>query len=114
MTRRSKRWSSDEIWRRLIDVDLSDVYWCCRESAKYMLRRKHGSIATLGSISGTISNKPQWQAHYNAAKAAVHRLTKSLAGEWAEGGARVNCVAPTYVDTPMSNTSFDNPERMPI
>ena len=104
----------DDVWRRLIDVDLNGVYWCCREFSKYMLQRQHGSIITLGSISGVISNKPQRQAHYNAAKAAVHHLTKSLAGEWAERGVRVNSVAPTYVDTPMSNRSFDDPGRMPI
>jgi NAD(P)-dependent dehydrogenase (short-subunit alcohol dehydrogenase family) len=79
-----------------------------------MLERGRGSIITLGSISGLISNKPQRQAHYNAAKAGVHHLTKSLAGEWAHRGVRVNSVAPTYVDTPMSSSSFSNPDVFPI
>lgn len=61
-------------------------------------------------MSGLISNKPQRQVHYNAAKAGLHHLTQSLAGEWAEHGIRVNAVAPTYVNTPMSNISAKNPE----
>jgi NAD(P)-dependent dehydrogenase (short-subunit alcohol dehydrogenase family) len=52
-------------------------------------------------MSGFIVNRPQKQAYYNASKAAVHHLTRSLATEWAEYGVRVNAVAPTYIDTPL-------------
>ena len=100
---------ADEVWRKVIDVNLNGSYWCCREFGRPMLDRGKGSIVTLGSMSGLISNKPQRQVSYNAAKAAVHHMTRSLAGEWAERGVRINCVAPTYVDTVMSRGGFDQP-----
>lgn len=103
----------DDVWLKVIDVDLNGCYWSCREFARPMLERGSGAIVTLGSMSGLISNKPQRQVHYNAAKAGVHHMTRSLAGEWAERGVRVNCVAPTYVDTEMSRGGFDDPTRFP-
>ena len=104
----------DEVWRRVIDVDLNGCYWSCREFARPMLARGRGSIVTIGSMSGFISNKPQRQVHYNAAKAGVHHMTRSLAGEWAARGVRINSVAPTYVDTVMSRGGFTNPELFPV
>ena len=104
----------DGVWRRIIDVNINGVFWSCREFGRPMVDRGRGSIITLGSISGLISNKPQRQAHYNTSKAALHHLTKSLAAEWAARGVRVNSVAPTYVDTPMSSGSFGNPQIFPI
>ena len=105
---------ANEVWLKVVDVDLNGVFWSCREFGRPMLERKRGSIVTLGSMSGLISNKPQRQSQYNAAKAGVHHLTRSLAGDWAERGVRVNCVAPTYVDTAMSRPGFTNPAMMPV
>jgi NAD(P)-dependent dehydrogenase (short-subunit alcohol dehydrogenase family) len=65
------------------------------------MEARRGSIVNIGSMSGFIVNRPQKQAYYNASKAAVHHLTRSLAAEWADRGVRVNSVAPTYIDTPM-------------
>ena len=94
---------TDEAWQRILDVNLNGVFWSCRAFGKRMVARQQGAIVTVGSMSGFISNKPQKQVNYNSSKAAVHHLTRSLAGEWADRGVRVNSVAPTYVNTPMSN-----------
>ena len=76
-----------------------------------MLENKSGSIVNIGSMSGIIVNKPQEQAYYNASKAAVHHLTKSLGAEWARRGVRVNAVAPTYINTPLTAFAKSN-EKM--
>ena len=100
--------TSDEDWLRVIDINLNGVYWCNRAFGKHMLAAGKGSIVNIGSMSGIISNKPQPQAHYNASKAAVHMLTKSLAGEWATRGVRVNAIAPTYIETAMTRPGMND------
>ncbi len=96
--------TSDEHWRHHMDVNVDGLFWCCRAFGREMLKQKSGSIVNIGSMSGFIVNKPQPQSFYNASKAAVHHLTRSLAAEWAKSGVRVNAVAPTYIETPL--TSF--------
>ena len=99
---------TDEHWLNVIDVNLNGVFWCCRAFGRHMLEAKSGSIVNMGSMSGFIVNRPQEQAFYNASKAGVHHLTKSLAGEWASRGVRVNAVAPTYINTPLNAFAKQN------
>jgi NAD(P)-dependent dehydrogenase (short-subunit alcohol dehydrogenase family) len=100
---------TDEHWLNVIDVNLNGLFWCCRSFGRHMLAAKKGSIVTVGSMSGFIVNKPQPQAYYNASKAGVHHLTKSLAAEWGARGVRVNAVAPTYIETPLNAFVKSNP-----
>ena len=100
---------TDEHWLNVIDVNLNGLFWCCRAFGRHMLAAGRGSIVNIGSMSGIIVNKPQPQAYYNASKAAVHHLTKSLAAEWGARGVRVNAVAPTYINTPL--TAFAKTNR---
>jgi NAD(P)-dependent dehydrogenase (short-subunit alcohol dehydrogenase family) len=93
---------TDEHWLNVIDVNLNGTFWCCRAFGRHMLDRRSGAIVNVGSMSGFIVNKPQEQSYYNASKAAVHHLTKSLAAEWGARGVRVNAVAPTYIATPLN------------
>jgi NAD(P)-dependent dehydrogenase (short-subunit alcohol dehydrogenase family) len=104
--------TSDEHWRFHMDVNLDGLFWCCRAFGRQMLQAGRGSIVNIGSMSGFIVNKPQPQSFYNASKAAVHHLTKSLACEWAQRGVRVNAVAPTYVETPLTRFGMEGSPEM--
>jgi NAD(P)-dependent dehydrogenase (short-subunit alcohol dehydrogenase family) len=101
----------EEEWRAVWDVNVDGLWHCCRAVGGQMVERGTGAIVNIGSISAQIVNRPQWQPAYNASKAAVHQLTKSLAAEWAPFGVRVNALAPGYVKTEMA--PVDDPRFRP-
>jgi NAD(P)-dependent dehydrogenase (short-subunit alcohol dehydrogenase family) len=91
-----------EQWRRMIDVNLTGVFLSCQAEGRAMLARERGAIVNIASMSGSIVNRGLTQAHYNASKAAVVHLSKSLAMEWVSRGVRVNAISPGYTLTPMN------------
>lgn len=99
-----------ETWDEVIATNLTGLFWCCRAAIETMVAAGGGAIVNVGSISGYISNLPQNQVAYNASKAGVHMLTKSLAGEFATSNIRVNAVAPGYIETAMTQGGLDDPE----
>jgi NAD(P)-dependent dehydrogenase (short-subunit alcohol dehydrogenase family) len=97
----------NEVWLNVNDINYNGVFWCNRAFARPMLKAGRGAIVNIGSMSGYIVNRPQFQTYYNASKAAVHHLTTSLAAEWADRGVRVNAVAPTYIASEMTKAVID-------
>lgn len=89
-------------WNKIIDLDLSGVFYCAKTVGKIFKKNGRGSLVITASMSGHIVNVPQLQAPYNAAKAAVLHLSKSLAVEWAPF-ARVNTISPGYIATDISD-----------
>jgi 3-oxoacyl-[acyl-carrier protein] reductase len=88
---------SDEDWQRVIDVDLTSVFLCCRAAVRVMLRQGSGRIINIASIAGKEGNPTL--VPYSTAKAGVIGLTKALAKEVATRGILVNAVAPAVIGT---------------
>ena len=100
---------SNKEWDEVLNINVNSMFYLCREFGKVFIKQKYGSIVNVGSNSGIIVDKPQPQASYNASKAAVHQLTKSLACEWAKYNIRVNAIAPGYVATKMTLLGRNKP-----
>ncbi|MDQ3238647.1 MAG: glucose 1-dehydrogenase [Actinomycetota bacterium] len=92
----------EDEWMDVFEVNVHGLWNCAQSVGRRMIGNGGGVIVNIGSISAMIVNRPQMQPAYNASKAAVHQLTKSLAAEWAPHGVRVNALAPGYVKTEMA------------
>jgi NAD(P)-dependent dehydrogenase (short-subunit alcohol dehydrogenase family) len=101
-----------EDWNKVIDVNLTGVFLCCRAAARHMLPRGAGRIVNIASIMGLSGGGLYPNISYQASKGAVVNLTRALAVEWARQGVRVNAVAPTWVRTQLTASLFEQPQLL--
>ena len=89
-----------EDWDRVIRVNLTGAFLCCREAVRHMLRGHGGSIVTIGSVQSVVVSGTG-SAGYRASKGGILMLTRDIAAEYGDRRIRANCVCPGAVDTPM-------------
>lgn len=107
----------EEEWRKIMAVNFDGVFYCAQAEGRVMLEAGYGKIINTASMSAHISNTPQNQAAYNASKAGVLHLTRSLAAEWAARGVRVNSISPGYTRTALVERFINEPigaEKYPL
>ena len=95
----------DEDWDKVLEVNLGSAFRLARSAVRGMMKRRHGRIISITSVSGVIGNPGQ--VNYSAAKAGMIGMTKALAREVATRGITVNAVAPGFIATPMTDVLTD-------
>jgi len=99
-----------EEWHRMLDVNLSGVFYCCKCALPYMINQKAGCIINISSMWGICG--ASCEVHYSAAKSGVIGLTKALAKEVGPSGITVNCIAPGMIDTEMNSMLDDETKAL--
>jgi NAD(P)-dependent dehydrogenase (short-subunit alcohol dehydrogenase family) len=96
----------EDIWRRVLDVNLTGAFLCAQRVGREMLAAGSGSIVNVASVLGLVASAQIKQASYVASKAGLVGLTRELAGQWARRGVRVNALAPGWFETEMTADMF--------
>ena len=104
---------NDDLLDKIMNINVDALFRMCRSAITPMKKQGGGVILNIGSISGLVSNIPQPQVAYNASKAAVHMITKSLASDFADQNIRVNAIAPGYFRTEMTKLSKETEHWYP-
>lgn len=95
---------TEEAWDTIIDTNLKGLFFCAQAVGKVMIEQKKGKIINISSQAGSVGIL--YRAAYCSSKGGVNLLTKVLAIEWAKYNIKVNAIAPTFVETPLSRTMF--------
>ena len=101
-----------EDFKKIINLNLTSAFICCRTAAKNMLAKNKGSIINISSIMGVTGGGPAPNSPYHASKGALVNLTRSLANEWGDRGVRVNSIGPTYTKTRLVKELSKNKEKL--
>lgn len=100
---------TDEQWAHVVDTDLTGLFYLCRDVARLsMIPNNYGRIVNVSSIHGFVSRKNVWTAPYCASKGGVHMMTKALANDWGKYNITVNCIAPGYFPTELTEKFIDS------
>lgn len=101
-----------EDFEKIIKLNLTSSFICCRTASKYMFKNNKGSIINISSIMGVTGGGPAPNSPYHASKGGLVNLTRSLANEWGERGIRVNSIGPTYTKTRLIKELNANQEKL--
>ena len=100
---------TEEQWQRGLDQNLNSSFYCCRAVGPQMLERRSGKVINISSTNSVLAYP--YSVAYHAAKAGMKMFTKVLANEWAGYNINVNCIAPGWFLTGLTNGAFESPER---